>query len=260
VELQSSPDEDKKPRDVAGVQVLDRAMRLLEHLADAGGSMRLAELEAVAGLPLPTIHRLLRSLASNGYVQQEPSKRYALGPRLMRLGETAGRVWGGWATPRLAELVTQFGETANMAILEGDSVVYVAQAPSPHSMRMFTEVGRRLPAHSTGVGKALLSQLRDEQVLGLLARTGMPVQTPHTLTDPRTLLDQLSQVRTRGWAVDDAEQELGVRCVAAPIPTRSTRAALSVSGPSGRLTSGRADQIGPVLVRTAQQLAVELPR
>jgi len=108
VELRSSQDRDKKPRDFAGVQVLDRAMRLLEHLADAGGSMRLAELEAVAGLPLPTIHRLLRSLASNGYVQQEPSKRYALGPRLMRLGETA-----------------------NMAILEGDSIVYMAQAPSP---------------------------------------------------------------------------------------------------------------------------------
>jgi len=126
-------------------------------------------------------------------------------------------------------------------------------------MRMFTEVGRRLPAHSTGVGKALLSQLTDEQVLGLLARTGMPVQTPHTLTDPRALLDQLSQVRARGWAVDDAEQELGVRCVAAPIPTRSARAALSVSGPSGRLTSDRADQIGPVLARTAQQLAVDLP-
>ncbi len=234
-------------------------MQLLEHLADAGGSMRLADIEAVAALPLPTIHRLLRSLARNGYVQQEPSKRYALGPRLIRLGETAGRAWGAWAKPLLVELVAQVGETANLAVLEGDKVVYVAQVPSPHLMRMFTEVGRRLPVHSTGVGKALLSQLSDEQISGLLARTGMPVQTPHTLTDPRALMDQLALVRTRGWAVDDAEQELGVRCVAAPIVTGSVRAAVSVSGPSGRLTAELVDQIGPVLARTAHLLAAEMP-
>ncbi len=159
----------------SGVQSIDRALELLEHLADAGGALRLAELEAKTGLPLPTIHRLLRSLAHNGYVRQEPSRRYALGPRLIRLGEIAGRALGSWALPRLTELVAEIGETANMGVLEGDAVVYVAQVPSAHSMRMFTEVGRRVPAHCTGVGKALLSQLGDDEVLDLLRRTGMPV-------------------------------------------------------------------------------------
>lgn len=242
----------------SGVQSLDRALNLLEHLADAGGSLRLAELEAATGLPLPTIHRLLRSLAHNGYVRQEPSRRYALGPRLIRLGETAGRALGAWAAPRLAELVAEIGETANMAVLEVDAVVYVAQVPSAHSMRMFTEVGRRVSAHSTGVGKALLSQLSDDQVHDLLRRTGMPARTPRTHTDPDAFLAELADVREQGWAVDDAEQEIGVRCVAVPVLGAPTRSALSVSGPSGRITAGRVVEIAPVLQRVADSLARDL--
>lgn len=242
----------------SGVQSLDRALQLLEHLADAGGSLRLAELEAVTGLPLPTIHRLMRSLAHNGFVRQEPSRRYALGPRLIRLGETAGRALGSWAVPRLAELVAEIGETANMAVLEGDVVVYAAQVPSGHSMRMFTEVGRRVHAHCTGVGKAILAQLPDEQVRELLRRTGMPVRTPRTHTDPAAFLAELAEVREQGWAVDDAEEEVGVRCVAAPIPGAPTASAVSVSGPSGRITASRVVEIGPILQRVAADIERDL--
>lgn len=241
----------------SGVQSLDRALELLEHLADAGGSLRLAELEAATGLPLPTVHRLLRSLVHNGYVRQEPSRRYALGPRLIRIGEVAGRALGSWALPHLTELVTEIGETANMAVLEGDAVVYVAQVPSAHAMRMFTEIGRRVPAHCTGVGKALLSQLPDDSVLRLLRRTGMPARTSHTLTDPEALLAQLGEIRRQGWAVDDAEQEIGVRCIAAPVD-EGPSGALSVSGPSGRITEGRVGEIGPVVKRAARELALDL--
>lgn len=242
----------------SAVQSLDRALQLLEHLADAGGSLRLAELEARTGLPLPTIHRLLRSLVHNGYVRQEPSRRYALGPRLIRLGETAGRTLGSGAVPSLTRVVEQVHESASLALLEGDAVVYVAHVPSGHSMRMFTEVGRRVPAHCTGVGKALLAQLADAQVLELLRRTGMPAQTARTLTDPAALLAELAEVREQGWAVDDSEQEVGVRCVAVPVHGVPARAALSVSGPSGRITSGRVVLIAPVLQRAADLLARDL--
>jgi IclR family acetate operon transcriptional repressor len=243
----------------SGVQSLDRALNLLELLADAGGSLRLAELEAASGLPLPTIHRLIRSLVHNGYVRQEPSRRYALGPRLIRLGETAGRALGSLAgRQHLAELVNRIGETANMAVLEGDAVVYVAHVPSEHSMRMFTEVGRRVHAHCTGVGKALLAQLRDDQVLALLRRTGMPAKTARTHTDPDALLSELNEVREQGWAVDDAEQEIGVRCVAVPLKGAPTLAAISVSGPSGRITMGRVAEIAPVLQAAALRLCDDL--
>ena len=243
----------------SGVQSLDRALQLLELLADAGGAMRLAELEAATGLPLPTIHRLIRSLVHNGYVRQEPSRRYALGPQLIRLGETAGRSLGSWAgRQHLAELVAEIGETANMAVLEGDDVVYVAQVPSVHSMRMFTEVGRRVPAHCTGVGKALLSLLPDDMVRAMLRRTGMPARTARTITDPDVLISELGEIREQGWAVDNGEQEIGVRCVAVPVKDAPTRAAISVSGPSGRITLGRVAEIAPVLQRVAVGLADDL--
>jgi IclR family acetate operon transcriptional repressor len=242
------------------VQSIDRALMLVELIADSGGSLRLADLEAATGLPLPTVHRLVKSLTHNGYLRQEPSRAYTLGPRLIRLGEISARGLGSWAMPHLHRAVAEMGETANLAVLEGDEVLYVAQVPSPHSMRMFTEVGRRVSAHCTGVGKALLSQLDDESVLDLLSRTGMPSRTPLTVTDPEVLLAEVHRIRQDGWAADRGEQENGVWCVAAPIGGASARVALSVSGPAGRLTEERVCEIGPALRDIATELGRDLTR
>ena len=240
------------------VRSLERAFDLLEHLADAGGEMALSELTEVSGLPMPTIYRLMRTLVNHGYARQAPSKRYALGPRLIRLGETSSRLLGGWARPVLARLVDEVGETANMALLEGDSVVYVAQVPSRHSMRMFTEVGRRVQAHSTGVGKALLAQLPIETAHALVTRTGLAAHTQHTITDVTTLMRELELTRRRGYALDNEEQELGVRCVAVPLPRAPALSAISVSGPSGRLTHAVVEDVVPVMRRAAERLARDL--
>ncbi|WP_067491049.1 IclR family transcriptional regulator [Actinomadura hibisca] len=240
------------------VRSLERAFELLEHLADAGGELALSELTEVSGLPMPTIYRLMRTLVNQGYVRQEPSKRYALGPRLIRLGEGASRLLGSWARPALAELVDEVGETANMAVLEGDAAVYVAQVPSRHSMRMFTEVGRRVQPHCTGVGKALLAQLPERRVREIVARTGMPAHTPHTFTDPDALVAELARVRERGYALDDEEQEIGVRCVAVPLPGAPAPAALSVSGPSVRMTREAVAGVVPVMREVAGRFAAQL--
>src|SRR3954447_18864806 len=162
------------------VQSVERVFELLEIIADAGGEISLSDLAAVAGLPMPTIHRLLRTCVTLGYARQLPSRRYALGARLIPLGERAGRQLGRVAQPQLHQLVRQLGETANMALLDGDQVVYVAQQPSPHAMRMFTEVGRRADLHDTGVGKAILGQLEDADIRGILGRVGMPTPTVHS--------------------------------------------------------------------------------
>ncbi|CAL9379592.1 IclR family transcriptional regulator [Streptomyces sp. enrichment culture] len=237
-----------------GVQSLERAFDLLERMADAGGEVGLSELSASSGLPLPTIHRLMRTLVACGYVRQQPNRRYALGPRLIRLGESAARLLGTWARPHLARLVEVTGETANMALLDGDEVVYVAQVPSKHSMRMFTEVGRRVLPHSTGVGKALLAGFPPEEVRALLGRTGMPAATERTITTPEGFLAALEDVRRQGYAIDDNEQEIGVRCLAVPVPDSPTAAAISISGPAGRVTESATERIVPVL----QQVAAEL--
>ena len=241
-----------------GVQSLERAFDLLERMADAGGEVGLSELSAGSGLPLPTIHRLMRTLVACGYVRQQPNRRYALGPRLIRLGESASRLLGTWARPYLAELVEATGETANMALLDGDEVVYVAQVPSRHSMRMFTEVGRRVLPHSTGVGKALLASVPPEEVRALLSRTGMPAATDRTITDPDAFLAELERIRALGYAVDDNEQEVGVRCLAVTVPDSPTAAAISISGPAGRVTEAATDKIVPVLQGVARQLSVAL--
>ncbi|NMH97894.1 IclR family transcriptional regulator [Pseudonocardia acidicola] len=245
-------------RDGNSVQSVDRALDLLELMAAAGGTLGLSELAARSGLPLPTIHRLVRTMVNRGYLRQDPSRRYALGPRLIPLGDTAGRMLGTWARPYLEALVQQVGETANLAMLEGDSVVYVAQVPSPHSMRMFTEVGRRVLPHSTGVGKALLSTLPAAEVGQILRRTGMPAQTEKTITSPEDMLAELGRIRERGYAIDDGEQEMGVRCVAVPLGDAPLPVAISVSGPSGRLTSDRVGDVGRLLLHSASELAAAL--
>lgn len=245
------------PAPTGGVQSVERAFDVLELMATAGGSIGVSALAEAAGLPLPTIHRLIRTLVNRGYVRQLPTRRYALGPKLIRLGESATQLIGAWARPHLAELVKATGETANMAVLDGTMAVYVAQVPSEHSMRMFTEVGRGVHLHCTGVGKALLSQLSDEGVRGLLARTGMPAQTAHTLTDPALLIADLQLSRHRGFAIDEGEQEIGVRCFSVPVPDAPALTAISISGPAARVSLESADQIVPLLKRVAKELSAE---
>jgi IclR family acetate operon transcriptional repressor len=251
VHTQTVPTKPSSAAASGGVQSIERAFELLELLADAGGTLGLSELAAASGLPLPTIHRLVRTLVNRGYVRQEPSRRYSLGSRLIRLGDTSSRLLGAWLQPYLVELVTVTGETANLAMLDGDEVVYIAQAPSPHQMRMFTEPGRRVRAHCTAVGKALLSQLPADQVRAALARTGMPAITSTTITDPDVLLAQLELIRAQGYAVDDGEQEVGVRCFAVTIPDAPARLAISSSGPQPRMTDEAAARIVPALARIA---------
>lgn len=237
------------------VQSLVRAMQLLEHMADVGGGASISQLATVSGLPLPTIYRLLRTLVSEDYVRRGPSRRYLLGPRLIRLGESAGLVLGEVAKPYLKRLVEATGETANLARLDGDEVVYIGQAPSKHSVRMFTEVGRRLDAHCTGVGKVLLAQLSDSQVRAMMARTGMPAQTPATITDPEQLLAELRIVREQGYATDEGEQEVGVRCFAVAVVGGSALMAISVSGPAGRMGNDARRKIVPAMLRVATEIA-----
>jgi IclR family acetate operon transcriptional repressor len=238
-----------------GVQSIERAFDLLEMLADAGGALGLSELATASGLPLPTVHRLMRTLVNRGYVRQEASRRYTLGSRLIRLGEISNRMLGTSLRPYLARLVRLTGETANLAMLDGDEVVYLAQVPSPHQMRMFTEPGRRVLPHATAVGKALLALLPAAEARALLERGGMPAFTPTTVTDPDLLLAQLEVARQQGYAVDEGEQEVGVRCFAVAVPGAPAALAVSASGPAARMTDDAEARIVPALTEIAAEIS-----
>ncbi|GAA4620559.1 allantoin degradation transcriptional regulator AllR [Saccharopolyspora hordei] len=240
------------------MQSVERTFELLELMADAGGEVALSELAEKSGLPLPTIHRIIRTLVSNGYARQQPSRRYALGPRLIRLGETASRALGSWARPYLAELTEATGETSNMAVLDGEQIVYVAQVPSQHSMRMFTEVGRRVDAHATAVGKAVMATLPPDAVTQLLSRTTMHPQTERTITSIEAMQEELARIREQGYALDDGEQEVGVRCYAVAVPGAPAGAAISISGPEARMARISTDEVIPLMQRLAKDLSAEL--
>lgn len=152
------------------------------------------------------------------------------------------------------------GETANLAVLEGgDDVVHLAQVPSPHTLRMFAEVGRHVPPHCTAVGKVLLSALPLDRVTAILGRRGMPPMTGHTITNQAAFLQELEVTRARGWAADEQEQETGVRCVAVPVAHGDhVVAALSLSGPAERFEDSRREGLLAEMTQVARVFAGEL--
>ncbi len=127
-------------------------------------------------------------------------------------------------------------------------------------MRMFTEVGRRVYPHCTGVGKALLMQLPNDAVRALVSRTGMPAPTENSHTTPEELLADIELCRSRGYAVDEGEQEVGVRCFAVPVPDPPSLTAISISGPAARVTLKSATEVTPLLKRVARDIASEFDK
>lgn len=238
-----------------GVQSVERAFDVLEIMAAVGEPIGLSELAAEADLPIPTIHRLVSTVLRRGYVRQLPNKQYALGPRLIRLGQGASQQFGPSSRSQLASLVQEIGETANMAVLDIDMAVYVAQVASNHTMRTFIEVGRRVHLHCTGVGKALLLQMPEQSVRSLIARVGLPRFTENSITDVEALNADIARSRVRGFAIDDGEQEIGVRCFAVPVPGAPIPTAISVSGPAIRLRLDAAERVAPVMQRAAKELS-----
>ena len=218
-----------------GVQSVHRALDVLEALAAAGGTATLGDLAAACGLPAPTLHRLAATLADRGYLRQSPDRRYSLGSRLVPLGADANALLGERALPVLRGLAELTGESANLAVLTQGRAEYVAQAPGRHAMRIFTEVGNRVALHCTGVGKALLAAVPPDQATRLIAAVPLAARTAPTITDPAALQAEIALIRARGYALDEGEMEIGVRCVAVGLPG-ATPMAVSVSGPSARMT------------------------
>lgn len=228
-------------------------------MADAGGEIGLSQLATKAQLPLATIHRLVRTLVDLGYVRQEPSRHYSLGPRLMRLVDTSTRRLATLAHPYLSEVVDALGESVSLAVLDGHEIVYVAQVqPSHNFMRMYTEVGRRAAPHTSALGKVILATHPEAEVRELVKRAGMPRRTQHTLTTSKLLFADLKRARERGYALDDGEDELGVRSVALAVPDAPRAMGLSMSGPVTRMSDAVIERAVPILSQAAGNIGAEL--
>ncbi|HWC24001.1 MAG TPA: IclR family transcriptional regulator [Flexivirga sp.] len=241
-----------------GVQSVGRALDILELIDQSGGEMALVEISAASGLPMPTIHRLVRTLVDRNYLRQLPDRRYALGSRLIPLGNAALDAFGSRSSAKLAEVVRRLGESANLAAMDGDMLVYVGQAPSPRAMRMFTQLGQHVHPHCRAAGKVLLAQFDDDAVRGILDRVGMPAVTPATIVDPEEFIAQLAEVREQGVAHEFGEMEEGVICLALPVVGGVSQLALSISGPAARMTDELQERAIPVMREVAGELAAQL--
>lgn len=243
----------------SGVQSVERALDVFEFLGRSEGEVGVSEIGAATGLSVGTAHRLLGTLVSRGYAHHNGSTRkYGLGLKSLAVAAAARERVGPLALPFLEELMEACQETANLAILEGKSVMYIEQVvPPARTLRISMEPGVRVPLHSTGTGKILLAYQPPRLLDFFIGEGGLPRQTVSTITDPGQLRSELTQTRRRGFAVDFEEQEEGVRCVAAPVfgPDGEIFAAMSVSGPMTRLGNDRVETLAPDLRRIADNLS-----
>ncbi|GAC1361894.1 MAG: allantoin degradation transcriptional regulator AllR [Ktedonobacteraceae bacterium] len=261
--MQETSEEKAEGPQLNGVQSIERAFDLLECLARSSGWLGISELSATTGQPVATVHRLLRTLIARAYVTRDSrTRRYSLGPAFHRLLNTTFQTpnWHELATPFLRELVEVSGETANLAVMERDKAVYVAQAQSIRMVRMFTELGNRVPLHNTGCGKILLAFQSESVIDTIIAEAGLPAYTDKTITDPEQFRVELTHIRREGYAIDNGEQEEGVRCISVPLYGIGGKvvAALSISGPASRLDDTKTSLFVPHLKRVSSELSSTL--
>jgi IclR family acetate operon transcriptional repressor len=248
---------DRGARDYS-IAVLDRALDVLEALAQGTGPLGATEVARRVGTTKSAAFRILSNLERRGYVGKDPeTTKYRLGSRLAYLGE---RSLGTIDLRRVAghgleTLHRRFEETVNLGVLDGREVVYVDMVESRHGLRMAARVGARDVAHATALGKAMLAFLPPERRRRLL-RAPLARRTERTITDPAALAGELDRVRARGVAEDRGENETGARCLGAPIFDHAGLpiAAISVSAPESRLDDDRAAEVAATLGAVAAEV------
>lgn len=221
------------------------------------------ELARGAGLQPPTAHRLVQTLVEREWVVQNPStSHYRLSRRLLAIvGDLEARTarLRALARPHLVALRDLSGESTNLVVLDGLAAVYIDQVPSRRPIRIFTEIGARVPAYASGAGKAMLA-FQPPAVQRALERVVLEPLTVHTLSDQAALKRALRQARSRGYAFDNGEYEIGVACTAAPIRAGegTAVAAISVSAPAARWRALDRDGLGRELAARAREISEEL--
>lgn len=241
---------------------LEKALRLLDLLANQRRPMSLAELAQTTGYPKSTTHLLLSTLRSCSYVEQRPDGRYFLGIRLYECGQAVASEWdiSAAARPFLERLAAQTGASAVVTWLGGGHILNIEQYAGRSGVQVLSEVGSRLPLHATAQGKLYLSTLSDANACALLRAAGMQAFTPHTLTTQEAVLEQLRQIRQDGCAIENGEYKIGLRAVCAPVHDREGRVryAIGVLGLFRYVNSREFDAAIVAVRESAQQLSAAL--
>lgn len=242
------------------VQSVDRALTLLELIAADPEGSRLSDLARAAGLAPSTTHRLLTALEQRGFAQSDATTgRWLIGRR----AHMVGAAWGTArslripAVPQLRRLRDTSRETANMGVIEDGHVITIAQAESREIMRAISSPGGRTPIFCSGMGKAIVATWDDDQIDHLIDLYGLTPATARSLTKRDTVHAEIARIRRDGYALDDEEYVVGLRCVAAVImgPDGEALAALSISGLAARMTPEKVARCADMVMKTARDLS-----
>lgn len=255
-------DEGQPQSSVKGAALIGKATEVLARIGSAPGKVGFAELSTATGIARATLYRILSALTARGLIRVDPvTQNYTLGFQFLELAQN---VWSSAdlasvASAELRRLRDMTGETAYLAVQEKRHVLALGRFEGAHSRRSNARLGALKPMHCTSQGKAILSALSEAQVDAIL-RDGMERFTQHTIVDPAALKVQLQIIRARGYATDDEEIVEGTRCVGAAVIDRSGRpiAAISVAGPTYRMTVARAEQLGREITEAAQRISDQL--
>lgn len=238
---------------------VEKAFAILElvHASDDAG-VSLGDVAERLDIAKSTAHRYLTTLEELDVVQRDHHERFHIGYKLVELGSSflTNNDLRDTARPYLEELSRYTRETIHLAVPSDDSVIYIARIDGSHSVRVTMRIGERATMHSTALGKAMLAYMAPREVEEILSQ-GLPPRTPYTITEKEALLGELLRIRAQGYAVDEQEYEIGVRCVGAPIVDVNgiVIGALSVAGPASRLAGKELTDLAPKVSDAALQIS-----
>jgi len=244
------------------IQAVERAILVLKCFSQNKSELKLTEICEMLDLNKSTAHGIINTLKYYGMIDQdEETKKYRLGLSLLALGSTVQNRLDvrTVAEPILKDICSKTDETVHLGILEGMEVVYIDKYESSQSIRLFTTIGTRYPAYCTGIGKAMLAFMPEEELLKHIPDE-MQRFTEYTIREKKQLLQHLKITQQRGYSVDDEENVEGLRCVGVPIFNYSKKviAAISASGPSMRMTKEKLPEVAEILREGASEISKRL--
>lgn len=246
------------------IKSVEKALTIIEVIANGKQEgLSLTELSKKLEIPKSTLSFLIATLEINGYIKKSASTgRYVLGLKLFKLGNIVSNNLDirRKALIYMEQLVDRIGETAHLVILDNGEAFYIEKVEGNNAVSISSKIGRLTPLHVTAVGKVLMAYLDEEIVNQIFSEKDMISLTENTITDPMRLKQELSQIRKQGYAFDMEEMEIGLRCIAAPIKDYKgdVIAAISVSGPTTRITIDKLKLYKEEVLETAKQISISL--
>ncbi|MED5052140.1 IclR family transcriptional regulator [Anoxybacillus rupiensis] len=245
------------------VKSVSRALDIIDIVCSEKDGLGVTEIAKQMDINKSSVYRILSTLVQYGYIEQdEETSRYKLGYKFLELSSKLLESIDlrKEAKPYLKELEKETNEVIHLVVYDQGEVIYIEKLEGTETLRMHSKVGRRAPMHCTAVGKAILAHLPADVVRDILERKGLPRHTDQTITDQNAFLQELAQVKQKGYALDLEENEYGIRCIAVPIFAHGGKvvAAVSLSGPTIRMTDERIKQLQGRMQQIGKQISARL--